>query len=37
MFCRIDNGLWNILHVQYECENIMQNIVSPAKHCYGFE
>ena len=58
MFCRTNNIMRDILHIQYECEeyfvkltvfngifltfslnviNIMQNIVSPTKHCYGSE
>ena len=37
MFCGIDNIMQDIPHIQYEGENIPHNIVSPIKHCYGFE
>jgi hypothetical protein len=37
MLCRIDIIVRDIPHVQYECENIMQNNVNPVEHCYGSE
>ena len=30
MLCRTDSIVQNIPHIQSKCENIMQNIVSPA-------
>ena len=35
VFCRTDGVMWNIPHIQSKCEDILQNVVSPAKHCYG--
>ena len=37
VFSRTDNILQNISHIHVECENILHNIFSPAKHCYGSE
>ena len=37
ILCRTNNFLHNIPHIQSECGNILQNIVSPTKHCYGSE
>ena len=37
MFYRSDSILQNNPHIQSECENILQDIVGPAEHCYGLE
>jgi hypothetical protein len=34
---RTDNVMHSILHIQYEFENIMHNIIGHAEHYYGFE
>ena len=26
-----------MFHIQFVCENILQNTICPAKHCYGSE
>ena len=33
MSCGADNVLWNILYIQYECEEYCP----PMEHCYEFE
>jgi hypothetical protein len=37
MFCRTNNILQNIFNFSLNVRIILQNIVSPAEHCYGFE
>ena len=37
MFYGTDNIMLNILHIRAEYGNIQHSIVSPTKHCYGFE
>ena len=37
MFSGTNNILWNIPHIQFEYENILQDIVSPIEHCHGSE
>ena len=34
MFCRTNNIMWNIPHIRFEWENILQKIVSLAEQCY---
>ena len=37
MFCGTDSIMQNIPHIQTECGNISQNIVSSTEHCSGSE
>jgi hypothetical protein len=37
VFCGTNSIMWNISHIQFECENILQDVVSPAEHCYDYE
>ena len=37
MSCGTDNIMYNISSCMLNLRNIMQNSVSPTKHCYGYE